>query len=85
LKLEPGAVITEPGNSEKNETGGWRSFRPVIKDEKCKRCGICWMFCPDMAISPKEPYQIDYRYCKGCGICANECPFKAIEMVEEEK
>jgi len=85
LKLEPGAVITEPGNSERNETGSWRSFRPVINGEKCKRCGICWMFCPDMAISPGDPYQIDYRYCKGCGICANECPFKAIEMVEEKK
>jgi len=85
LKLKPGAVITEPGNSEEYQTSGWRTTRPVIDSEKCKACGMCWVYCPDAAPIPGKPYKIDYRYCKGCGICANECPFKAIEMVEEAK
>lgn len=84
-KLKPGAVITEPGSSEKYETGGWRSFKPVIEGEKCKACGMCWLYCPDASVVQGKPHSIDYRYCKGCGICARECPFGAIKMVEEKK
>ncbi len=84
-KLKPGAVITEPGSTELYETGGWRSQRPVIDANKCKACGQCWLYCPDIAVIRGKPYRIDYRYCKGCGICAHECPFKAIKMVEEKK
>lgn len=83
VKITTGAVIKEPGNSLKNKTGNWRSLRPVIDYEKCKKCGICWQFCPDHAIS--EDIKINYDYCKGCGICAKECPFNAIDMVKEEK
>ncbi len=85
MKLLPGAVIDRPGNSEEYQTGGWRTKRPIIDPEKCKACGTCWVYCPDAAIIPGNPYTIDYRYCKGCGICANECPFKAIRMEEEIK
>jgi len=82
-KLIAGAVITKPGSSEKYETGSWRNFRPVVDVSKCTGCGMCWLFCPDTAISKDKPAIVDYRYCKGCGICANECPFKAITMVTE--
>jgi len=85
MKLVAGAVITEPGSSARYETGSWRDFRPVVDAEKCTGCGMCWLFCPDMAISKGKPAVVDYRYCKGCGICANECPFKAITMVPEER
>lgn len=85
LRSEPaiGAVITEPGSSIKNKTGGWRTMRPVKDKSKCTRCGICWQFCPEAAIN--EKIDIDLKYCKGCGICAKECVFKAIKMVKEEK
>jgi len=73
------------GTSLVYKTGDWRTMRPLIDREKCKKCGICWKFCPDMAIREHDDYpEVDYDYCKGCGICANECPFDAIEMVEEE-
>lgn len=78
-----GAVVTEPGSTVKNKTGSWRILRPVKDEKKCTKCGICWQFCPDNAIS--YDINIDYDYCKGCGICATECPFKAITMVREEK
>jgi pyruvate ferredoxin oxidoreductase delta subunit len=78
-----GAVITNPGNSAKNLTGGWRTLKPVKEKSKCTNCGICWQFCPDSAIN--EKFEINYKYCKGCGICAKECVFGAIKMEKEEK
>ena len=69
-----------------NKTGAWRNIKPVIDLEKCIQCGICWKFCPDVAIDIENEWPVvDYEYCKGCGICAEECPTKCIAMVEEEK
>jgi pyruvate ferredoxin oxidoreductase delta subunit len=83
-KITIGAIIKKPGNSTNYKTGSWRTYRPVINYEKCKKCWICFNYCPDGAIkkSEKGP-KIDYDYCKGCGICANECKFGAIKMVME--
>ena len=67
-------------------TGDWRTFKPVLDPEKCNKCLICYIYCPDGSVTwkPKtEEVEIDYKYCKGCGICANECRQKAIEMVLE--
>ena len=85
-EVEPGGVITEPGNAKAYLTGSWRSQRPDCSEEKCIRCWRCYIMCPDMAISPdyeKNMFVWNYDYCKGCGICAYECPKDAIEMVEE--
>ncbi len=86
-KVSVGAVISEPGSTKANKTGGWRSFRPVILQEKCIKCYNCWKFCPDSAIKVKGDgsVYIDYDYCKGCLICVNECPAKAITKVLEQK
>ena len=76
-------ISNEP--STVNRTGSWRVFRPVVDLSKCRKCTICWKYCPDAAITlvDGEPV-VDLAYCKGCGICANECPAKCIEMVKEE-
>lgn len=67
-----------------NLTGLWRVIRPVVDTRKCKKCTICWKFCPEAAIKlvDGEPV-IDLKYCKGCGICAVECPSKCVVMVKE--
>lgn len=66
------------------KTGDWRTLKPVIDQEKCIRCLLCWVYCPDMSIIwDGEKVEVDYDFCKGCGICAEECPRKAITMVEE--
>ena len=84
VKITDGAINKEAGSSKKYKTGTWRSVRPEIDMEKCKKCWICFTFCPDAAISKTdEGPKIDYDYCKGCGICADVCPKDCIEMVEE--
>jgi 2-oxoacid:acceptor oxidoreductase delta subunit (pyruvate/2-ketoisovalerate family) len=65
-------------------TGLWRVMRPVVDAKKCKKCTICWKFCPDAAIKLVDGVPvIDLQYCKGCGICSFECPAKCITMVKE--
>lgn len=72
--------------TEGNETGDWRSQRPLLDQSLCNRCGLCWMYCPDGAIRGEgDSFQIAYTYCKGCGICAQECPKGAISLVVEER
>lgn len=93
-----GCAITKPGSFAERPTGDWRVFRPIINHEKCIRCLICWVVCPEPAINiVDKPYRtqsgreykftldIDYNYCKGCGLCVEECPVKAIDFVEEVK
>ena len=84
--LLPGAVIDEPGSSQKYKTGDWRAFRPFVIKEKCVNCLICWIYCPDGAIIREEKWvAINYDFCKGCGICAHECPKQAISMGDEPR
>lgn len=67
-------------------TGDWRTFKPVRDPEKCTRCLLCPMICPDSAITwnkTTEDIEFNYDFCKGCGICASECPADAIKMVRE--
>ncbi len=85
MKLKPGAVIDKPGSSAETKTGEWRTLKPIVDKEKCIKCGLCWLYCPDACIKmKKDGADIDYDYCKGCGICARHCPVKAIKMVREK-
>ena len=85
--MEGGRIIplAKPKVGSAGVTGTWRVFRPVVDTVKCVKCGLCWLYCPEVAIEPGDDGRprILYDYCKGCGICANECPVKAIKMVKE--
>jgi pyruvate ferredoxin oxidoreductase gamma subunit len=85
-ELLPGCVVTEAGSAKQYRTGDWKSERPVWNHDKCIKCGICYLFCPEGCIREKEDGYFDANlfYCKGCGICARECWTEAIKMVEEE-
>ena len=84
-ELTIGGFIVEGGNAKDYETGTWRTWRPVWKEENCIHCLTCWVFCPEDAYRLKEGFsrsgksrqeieEIDYYHCKGCGICVRECP-----------
>ncbi len=84
--LEIGCIVTEPGSAKQYRTGDWRSQRPTYNFQKCIKCGLCWVFCPESCIEQNEEeyFVADLFYCYGCGICARECPTGVITMVEEE-
>jgi len=65
----------------------WRYERPVWDRDRCFKCGICYLSCPDAAIREIDEgyYDIDADACKGCGICAEKCLNEAITMTREER
>jgi pyruvate ferredoxin oxidoreductase delta subunit len=77
----PVTPMSYPAPGSMGKTGSWRVFRPVIDREKCTKCGMCTLFCPEDVINTN--FEIDYEYCKGCGICAKECGAKAISLERE--
>lgn len=83
----PPIPISLPIKGSIGTTGDWRTFKPVVDQETCTKCGICWMYCPEGTIgkSKKGIFEVDYIYCKGCGVCAKECPTNSIEMVRESE
>ncbi|NPA97048.1 MAG: 4Fe-4S dicluster domain-containing protein [Crenarchaeota archaeon] len=79
-------MLSPPMEGAAGPTGTWRIMKPVIHEDKCVKCGMCWLYCPENVVSwePGRVPSIDMTYCKGCGVCASVCPRKAIEMVVEE-
>jgi len=85
--MEVGNIVTEAGNAALRRTGDWRSERPIMDKERCNKCGLCWLYCPDAAMKLLEDgyYEPDLFHCKGCGICAKVCAREAITIIEEEE
>lgn len=80
-------TIHAAATSVKIKTGLWRTLRPVLDKDLCKRCNwVCGSFCPDNAITADaDGYPvIDYDHCKGCLICLAQCPPHAIHAVPEK-
>jgi pyruvate ferredoxin oxidoreductase gamma subunit len=78
-------IISAAANSVQVRTGLWRTMRPVIDYDHCKKCWwVCSTFCPDSAIDVvKDLPVIDYDHCKGCMVCVGVCPPHAIRGVPE--
>jgi pyruvate ferredoxin oxidoreductase gamma subunit len=78
--------IISAGNSQFRRVGEWSRFKPVINYNGCTKCRICFVYCPDSAITiGKDDYPIiNYDACKGCDICHSECPVKVISLVKRE-
>jgi pyruvate ferredoxin oxidoreductase gamma subunit len=75
-----GPTITRGNTATMRQTGSWRTERPEIDLRRCKRCFLCYLYCPESAMRlDNENYpHIDYEHCKGCMICYTECPGNAI-------
>ncbi|UCH71305.1 MAG: 4Fe-4S binding protein [Candidatus Bathyarchaeota archaeon] len=78
----PRTPISTPTEGGASDTGTWRIYRPIIDKEKCTKCILCWLYCPEGSITLGSDYtpEINLKHCKGCGICAKECPLKIIAM-----
>jgi pyruvate ferredoxin oxidoreductase gamma subunit len=78
-------TITSPGNSKARRTGDWSTYKPVIDYDNCTKCMICFVYCPDSAITiDKDGYPVvNYDMCKGCDICYTECPTKTITIARK--
>ena len=78
------SVATAP-NTPLRKTGDWRVMRPAIDFDRCTHCWICFVTCPDGAITLTENSVpvIDYGVCKGCLMCVEECPVNAIGSLRE--
>ena len=82
----PVAGTVQPEGAPRPATGGWRTGeKPVATASRCVNCLLCWLYCPDSAVTlDGETFTgFDLDYCKGCGICAEVCPVNAIAMVPE--
>ncbi len=81
----PGGIVLRD-DAEQPETGAWRTgVKPQVDLTKCVNCLLCWLYCPDSAVSVDGATftGFDLRYCKGCELCAVVCPTDAIAMVED--
>jgi pyruvate ferredoxin oxidoreductase delta subunit len=86
-EVNPGCMVFAAGNAANYKTGSWKSQRPILDKQKCIKCGICYIFCPEGCIQEDEEgyFIANLDYCKGCGICPHECWPGAIVMREEEE
>ncbi len=63
-----------------------RTMRPVVDFDKCIKCTLCWLQCPDSCfdVMPDGMYDASMEACCGCGVCEAVCPEKdCITMVNE--
>jgi pyruvate ferredoxin oxidoreductase delta subunit len=63
-----------------------RTMRPVIDFDKCVKCTLCWLQCPDSCfdVMPDGTYDANMEACCGCGVCEAVCPVEqCITMVNE--
>jgi pyruvate ferredoxin oxidoreductase gamma subunit len=78
-------AVFASATSELVKTGLWRTERPVLNFDLCKRCSLCATYCPENAITPdREGFPcIDYDHCKGCLLCVEQCPAHAMKAEPE--
>jgi pyruvate ferredoxin oxidoreductase delta subunit len=80
-----GCSLLWDGRAKPFLPGAKREMKPVLDKDKCVKCGLCYLFCPDASIRRVEDgyFEVDLDLCKGCGICNRECWFGSIRMVKE--
>jgi 2-oxoacid:acceptor oxidoreductase delta subunit (pyruvate/2-ketoisovalerate family) len=83
----PAGGIVRPDEAVQPRTGGWRTgLKPAVDLSSCVNCLLCWLYCPDSAVTLDGTTftGFDYEFCKGCEVCAEICPVGAIQMVDDD-
>ncbi|RMF94908.1 MAG: pyruvate synthase subunit PorD [Candidatus Schekmanbacteria bacterium] len=64
----------------------WRFETPKVNKDKCIKCGVCYLYCPDSAIKETDDgyFEADLTLCKGCGMCEKQCVTGCISMEKEK-
>ena len=62
-----------------------KSFKPVINEKKCNKCGLCVKNCPEHALTLLPTGKLLYldTLCASCGVCQLICPTGAIGSGEK--
>jgi 2-oxoacid:acceptor oxidoreductase delta subunit (pyruvate/2-ketoisovalerate family) len=82
----PAGGTVQPRDAVQPQTGGWRTgVKPEVDLSLCVNCLLCWLYCPDSAVSLDGTTFVgfDHDFCKGCELCAVVCPAQAITMVPD--
>jgi len=77
-----------PGRNTTFKKWATRTMRPVVDFEKCIKCTLCWLQCPDSCfdVTPDGYYDANLEACCGCGVCEAVCPEKdCVTMVNETR
>ncbi len=84
-EISVGCVLLKEGKAKPFIRGTKSKVLPEWDRDRCVKCGVCYLFCPDAAITKVDEgyFDVSREYCKGCGICQQECWFGAISMAEE--
>ena len=77
--------LIEKGKATPFKPGDKPEAVPEWDQDRCIRCGLCYIYCPDGAIYRTDDgfFDVNDKRCKGCGVCHHECWFGAISMVKE--
>jgi len=65
-----------PGRNATFKKWATRTMRPVVDFDKCIKCTLCWLQCPDSVfdVTPEGLYDANLEACCGCGVCEAVCP-----------
>jgi pyruvate ferredoxin oxidoreductase delta subunit len=49
MEIKAGRLV-DPCSTRITKTGAWRTFVPVVDHEKCIKCSLCEIYCPEGCI-----------------------------------
>lgn len=77
--------LLKKGEGNPFKPGDKRKSAPMWDKDRCTRCGLCFIYCPDGAVYRCDDgfFDVALEKCKGCKICHSECMFGALSMEVE--